>query len=49
VFADFKQLWLAVDADGLLAGGVPVKARVTLNPFLVSAGIKFRFHQAVGP
>ena len=48
VFADFKQLWLAVDADGLLAGGVPVKARVTLNPFLVSAGIKFRFHQAVG-
>jgi len=49
VFADFKQLWLAVDADGLLVGGVPVKARVTLNPFLVSAGIKFRFHQAVGP
>jgi outer membrane protein len=49
LFADVKQLWLAVDADGLLAGGVPVKARVTLNPSLVSAGIKFRFHQAVVP
>jgi len=49
VFADFKQLWLAVDADGLLVGGVRVKARVTLNPSLVSAGIKCRFHQAVGP
>jgi outer membrane protein len=48
LFADFKQLSLAVDADGLLAGGVPVKARVTLNPSLVLAGIKFRFHQAVG-
>jgi len=48
LFADFKKLWLAVDADGLLAGGVPVKARVTLNPSLVSAGIKFRFHQAGG-
>src|SRR5882724_868664 len=48
VFADFKQLWLAVNAVGFLAGGVPVKARVTLNPSLVSAGIKFRFHQAGG-
>jgi outer membrane protein len=48
LFADFKRLWLAVDADGLLAGGVPVKARVTLNPSLVSAGIKFRFGQAGG-
>ncbi|HZM27645.1 MAG TPA: OmpW family outer membrane protein [Gemmatimonadales bacterium] len=44
LFADFKQLWLAVDANGLLSGGVPVKARVTLNPSLVSAGVKFRFH-----
>ena len=49
LFADFKQLWLAVNADGLLAGGVPVKARVTLNPSLVSAGIKFRFRQSAGP
>jgi len=42
VFADFKQLWLAVNAKGLLAGDVPVKAHVTLNPSLVSLGMKFR-------
>ena len=44
IFADFKQLWLAVNAKGLLAGGVPVKAHVTLNPSLVSAGVKVRYH-----
>jgi outer membrane protein len=42
IFADFKQLWLAVNAKGLLAGGVPVKAHVTLNPSLVSLGMKVR-------
>ena len=42
LFADFKQLWLAVNAKGLLAGGVPVKAHVTLNPSLVSLGMKAR-------
>ena len=42
IFADFKQLWLAVNAKGLLAGGVPVKAHVTLNPSLVSRGMKVR-------
>jgi outer membrane protein len=42
LFADFKQLWLAVNAKGLLAGGVPVKAHVTLNPSLVSLGMKVR-------
>jgi outer membrane protein len=42
IFADFKQLWLAVNARGSLAGGVPVKAHVTLNPSLVSLGMKVR-------
>ena len=42
LFADFKQLWLAVNAHGALAGGVPVKAHVTLNPSLVSLGMKVR-------
>jgi outer membrane protein len=42
LFADLKQLWLAVNAKGLLAGGVPVKAHVTLNPSLVSLGMKVR-------
>jgi len=42
IFADFKQLWLAVNAKGLLAGGMPVKAHVTLNPSLVSLGLKVR-------
>jgi len=42
VYADFKYVWLDVDADGLLAGGVPVTARVRLDPVLVSVGFKFR-------
>jgi outer membrane protein len=42
IFADLKQLWLAVNAKGLLAGGVPVKAHVTLNPSLASLGMKVR-------
>jgi|SRR3954465_12749841 outer membrane protein len=44
IFADFKRLWLAVNAQGMLAGGVPVEAHVTLNPSLVSAGVKVRYH-----
>jgi outer membrane protein len=42
VYADFKYVWLDVDADGFLAGGVPVTARVKLDPLLVSVGVKFR-------
>jgi outer membrane protein len=44
LFVDFKQLWLAVDAHGLLAGGVPVTANVRLDPTLISAGIRFHFN-----
>ena len=43
LFVDFKEVWLAVDADGQLSGNVPVKARVKLDPSLVSVGIKFHF------
>jgi outer membrane protein len=43
LFVDFKEVWLAVDAHGTLAGGVPVTARVTLNPSVVAFGVKFRF------
>jgi outer membrane protein len=43
LFLDFKEVWLAVDAHGQLSGDVPVKARVKLNPSLVSVGLKFYF------
>src|SRR5262245_51705110 len=42
VFVDFKEAWLAVDAHGSLSGGVPVTARITLDPSIVSFGVKFR-------
>ena len=43
LFVDFKEVWLSVNAEGFLSGGVPVKARVKLDPSLVSVGIKFHF------
>jgi outer membrane protein len=43
-FVDVKQLWLSVNADGLLGGLIPVSAKVKLDPTIVSAGIKFRFN-----
>ena len=43
LFADVKRIWLSVDADGAIAGGIPVDARVRLDPTLVSAGLKIRF------
>jgi len=42
VFVDYKRLWLHLDADGLL-GTVPVTARVTLNPNLISVGVRYQF------
>ena len=41
LFVDFKEVWLAVNAQGLLSDGTAVKARVNLNPSLVTVGIKF--------
>ena len=42
LYVDYKRLWLYVDAGGRLAGA-PVRARVTLDPDLVSVGVKFHF------
>ena len=42
LFADYKHIWLNVHATGSLAGE-PVRAKVTLNPDLISAGLKFHF------
>jgi outer membrane protein len=43
VFGDFKEIWLGVNAHGLIGGVAPVTAHVTLNPSLISAGVKFHF------
>jgi outer membrane protein len=43
LFVDFKEAWLAVDAHGKLTGGVPVAARVILDPSIIAIGVKFRF------
>jgi outer membrane protein len=43
LFGDFKEIWLAVNAHGLIDGVAPVTAHVKLNPSLVSAGVKYRF------
>jgi outer membrane protein len=40
-FVDFKEVWLAVNADGVLSDGTGVKARVKLNPSLITVGVKF--------
>jgi outer membrane protein len=42
LYADYKHVWLNVHARGSLAGA-PVRANVTLNPDLISTGIKFHF------
>ena len=42
LYVDYKRLWLYVDAGGRLAGA-PMRARVTLDPDLVSVGVKFHF------
>jgi outer membrane protein len=42
LFADYKHIWFNVYATGSLAGE-PVRAKVTLNPDLMSAGLKLHF------
>jgi outer membrane protein len=44
IYLDFKEIWLGVDARGRLADGSLVNARVTLDPTLISFGVKFHFH-----
>ena len=41
LFVDFKEVWLSVNAHGVLSDGTPVTAKVNLNPSLVTVGIKF--------
>ena len=43
LYADVKRMWLSVDADGTISGGIPVVARVRLDPILVGVGLKIRF------
>lgn len=42
VFVDVKKLFLKVDANAEL-GPVPVSAKITLDPLIVSTGISYRF------
>jgi len=44
LYFDYKRLWLYVKAERFIEGAAPVKARVTLDPTLISAGITFHFH-----
>ncbi len=43
LFGDFKQIFLFVNARGMMGGVVPATARLTLNPTVISAGIKMTF------
>lgn len=43
VYADVKQMWLSVNADGKIGGAVPASAKVKLNPTLPSVGLTYRF------
>ncbi|SON53588.1 Outer membrane protein W precursor [Hartmannibacter diazotrophicus] len=42
LFVDVKHVWLSTDATGVL-GATPVKADVTLDPTIVTAGLTYRF------
>ena len=48
LFFDFKEVWLSVNAHGVLSDGTAVKARVNLNPSLVTVGIKFHLPIGIG-
>jgi len=48
LFIDFKEVWLAINAHGVLSDGTEVKARVKLNPSLVTVGIKFHLPFGLG-
>jgi outer membrane protein len=39
---DVKKLWLRPDATGVV-GGLPVTAKVKLDPWLISTGVTYRF------
>lgn len=43
VFVDAKKYFLSVPATGNLLGAIPVYANVRLDPWIVSAGVSYRF------
>jgi len=40
---DVKKLWLRPDFDGTLAGGVPISGKANLDPWLIGAGVTYKF------
>jgi outer membrane protein len=42
MFFDLKKAFLKTDASGIL-GGVPIRAKVTLDPVVVHSGVTYRF------
>lgn len=40
---DVKKLWLRPDATATLSGTTPVTAKVKLDPWLIGAGVTYRF------
>lgn len=44
LFVDVKELWLSVNANGLVGGVEPVAAKVKLDPTLVSFGVKIKLN-----
>jgi outer membrane protein len=40
---DVKKIWLRPDWDGTLGGVVPVTGKVNLDPWLVGAGLTYKF------
>lgn len=43
VYADAKHIWLQVNANGYVGPGVPVTARVTVDPTIVSGGVAYHW------
>jgi outer membrane protein len=40
---DVKKLYLRPTAKGQLAGGVPVKTKIELDPWIIGAGVTYKF------
>jgi outer membrane protein len=43
VFVDGKKVFLSTDAQGLYLGTTPVRAHVTIDPWIATAGITFKY------
>ena len=42
VYVDAKKLFIDTDASGLL-GGAPITAEAKVNPWIIQAGVGYRF------